>query len=126
MRLLRVSSVTFEEYFEPNIPPYAILSHRWEDDEILYGDILARKFTHKKAYEKFKYTCDQAVKEKLESIWIDTFCIDKSSSADLSEAINSMFRWYEKAEICYAYLMDYSREKSHIAPFDSSAWFSCG
>ncbi len=39
-------------------------------------------------------------------IWIDTCCIDKSSSAELSEAINSMYRWYEESVVCYAYLED--------------------
>ena len=28
------------------------------------------------------------------------------SSAELSEAINSMYRWYENAQVCYAYLHD--------------------
>jgi len=39
-------------------------------------------------------------------LWIDTCCIDKSSSAELSEAINSMYRWYEESNVCYAYLED--------------------
>ncbi|KAG8169133.1 hypothetical protein KVR01_001882 [Diaporthe batatas] len=40
-------------------------------------------------------------------IWVDTCCIDKSSSSELSEAINSMFAWYEEATFCVAFLDDY-------------------
>lgn len=38
--------------------------------------------------------------------WIDTCCMNKSSSADLNEAINSMYEWYQKPGRCYAYLHD--------------------
>ncbi|EIW51976.1 uncharacterized protein TRAVEDRAFT_86572, partial [Trametes versicolor FP-101664 SS1] len=39
-------------------------------------------------------------------VWIDSCCIDKASSSELSEAINSMFEWYSEADVCYAYLAD--------------------
>lgn len=125
MRLLRVDSLTFEEHFEPDVPQYAILSHRWEEEEILYADIIAGRFKHKKALMKLRYTCEQTRKDNLEFVWIDTFCIDKTSSADLSEAINSMFNWYRDAAVCYAYLSDYTTLEEE-APFTSSTWFSRG
>ncbi|KAF5344927.1 hypothetical protein D9758_011602 [Tetrapyrgos nigripes] len=41
-----------------------------------------------------------------EYIWIDSCCINKDSSAGLSEALNSMFQYYENSEVCYVYLPD--------------------
>ena len=57
-------------------------------------------------YRKIQQTCEIACAQGIEYAWVDTCCIDKSSSAELSEAINSMFQWYQAAEICYAYLSD--------------------
>ncbi|KAI1292986.1 HET-domain-containing protein [Xylaria venustula] len=68
---------------------------------------------------------------KIAYIWIDTCCIDKSSSAELSEAINSMFEWYRQSHVCYAYLSDVlsNREQdppTGIVPFEKSRWFTRG
>ncbi|KAI4595348.1 hypothetical protein KJ359_007023 [Pestalotiopsis sp. 9143b] len=49
---------------------------------------------------------EEALSDGYEYIWVDTCCIDKTSSAELQEAINSMFKWYERAKVCYAYLSD--------------------
>jgi hypothetical protein len=62
----------------------------------------------------------------LKYTWIDTCCIDKTSSADLSESINSMFRWYQKSEICYAYLFDFEPVEDTSRGLASSSWFSRG
>lgn len=56
-----------------------------------------------------------------EYVWIDTCCIDKTSSAELSEAINSMFAWYQEAKVCYAYLFDVPDR-----PLKASRWFTRG
>ncbi|KAL5905981.1 hypothetical protein ACKVV1_010394 [Pyricularia oryzae] len=37
----------------------------------------------------------QVQRHPIPYVWVDICCIDKTSSAELSEAINSMFRWYE-------------------------------
>jgi hypothetical protein len=61
--------------------------------------------------------------------WIDTCCIDKTSSAELSEAINSMFKWYGDAEICYAYLSDVPGNgdiDQQWKEFANSRWFNRG
>ncbi|KAJ8128451.1 hypothetical protein O1611_g5180 [Lasiodiplodia mahajangana] len=90
-------------------PPYAILSHTWGDDEILFRDWQhedGRDVERKASFDKIKGCCHQAADDGLEWIWIDTCCIDKQSSAELSEAINSMFKWYKNAAVCYAYLFD--------------------
>jgi hypothetical protein len=108
MRLLKVDSPELElvEFFGNRIPEYAILSHTWGDDEVLYGDLHTGNYRHKEGYKKILYTCDQARKDSVRWCWVDTCCIDKTSSAELSEAINSMFNWYNRAYICYAYLAD--------------------
>ncbi|KAI5997501.1 heterokaryon incompatibility protein-domain-containing protein, partial [Pisolithus albus] len=95
---------------------YAILSHRWEDDaEVTYEEMIGlmkmegRKrdeVRDRSGYQKIIKTCKQAMKDGYEWLWIDTCCIDKRSSAELSEAINSMYRWYQDAQVCYAYLND--------------------
>src|ERR1700712_4823107 len=106
MRLLNVDTLKLEEFPGSERPPYAILSHTWGDDEVSFSDIASSKAEAKGAYLKIKYACHQAKKQKLKYCWIDTCCIDKSSSAELSEAINSMFSWYSSAAVCYAYLED--------------------
>lgn len=95
------------------MPDYAILSHTWEpDQEVPYQEMLAaggdpcHPARKKSGFKKIQETCQQAHDEGFLYVWIDTCCIDKSSSAELSEAINSMFQWYKNASVCYAYLSD--------------------
>lgn len=85
---------------------YAILSHTWEDEEVLFREIDDQTATTKKGYRKIDFTCREAIEDGFDYAWIDTCCINKDSSAELSEAINSMYRWYYQAHICYAYLAD--------------------
>jgi hypothetical protein len=95
---------------ESKIPPYAILSHTWGADEVTLQQFTDRSLTAnyptEGGYWKIRKACQQALTDGLHYVWVDTCCIDKSSSAELSEAINSMFRWYRKARVCYAYLDD--------------------
>ncbi|XEU97654.1 hypothetical protein FSHL1_002940 [Fusarium sambucinum] len=118
---------------EDQTPPYAILSHTWSDDELSFQDIMSlRTGTHligRTGWSKVHNACRLALSLELRYIWIDTCCIDKSSSAELQEAINSMFRWYELADICFAYLSDVSAsEDPEIAgsSFRRSRWFKRG
>ena len=94
---------------------YAILSHRWVRQEVDYDEMveLAKmdrkerdEIRQRDGYRKILQCCEQAQKDGYEWLWVDTCCIDKRSSAELSEAINSMYRWYENAKVCYAYLHD--------------------
>ncbi|KAI1874115.1 uncharacterized protein JN550_002694 [Neoarthrinium moseri] len=107
MRLLDTKTFVLKDFIGSNTPPYAILSHTWEDDEVLFQDMgnldLARR---KKGWSKVERCCEQARNDAWDWVWIDTCCIDKSSSAELSESINSMFKWYRRAMVCYAYLSD--------------------
>lgn len=97
-------------YFASPPNHYAILSHTWRDDEVLFQDmqLMERSAKRKKGWAKVQFTCDQARRNRYQYAWIDTCCIDKSSSAKLGEAINSMFKWYARAGCCYAYLDDYA------------------
>jgi hypothetical protein len=123
-----------EEIFT-NIPPYAILSHRWgkPEEELSFPDIAnGLTLENGKGYEKVIGCCEQAIKDGYKYVWIDTCCIDKSSSAELSEAINSMYAWYTRSSICYAYLVDVSKEETPEdyakdgSDFRKSEWFKRG
>jgi hypothetical protein len=121
MRLLNVDTLTLHTFVGTNIPTYAILSHTWGPEEILFEDITQYRdgATLKKGWAKVKGCCEKAAIDDFHWVWIDTCCIDKSSSTELSEAINSMFQWYQRAGICYAYLEDISqirpKEKPRLA-----------
>ncbi|KAG4442159.1 hypothetical protein IFR05_002372 [Cadophora sp. M221] len=100
---------------------YAILSHVWGLEEVSFQDIMgSRVLAEKKiGYAKIVGSCRQARQDGFNYIWIDTCCIDKTSSTELSEAINSMFQWYHDSKICYAYLADV--DVDDIALIDDAA-----
>jgi hypothetical protein len=81
------------------IPRYAILSHTWGADaeEVSFKDMIDGTGTSKPGYDKIRFCGEQAGHDDLQYFWIDTCCIDKSSSTELQEAIDSMFRWYRNA-----------------------------
>ncbi|KAH6704226.1 hypothetical protein BKA61DRAFT_680479 [Leptodontidium sp. MPI-SDFR-AT-0119] len=125
MRLLQLdadgnSSLT--EFFENDIPKYAILSHRWEAEEVTFKDLTDGTSKAKAGYGKIHFCGEQARRDSLKYFWVDTCCIDKSSSAELSEAINSMFRWYQDATKCYVYLPDVSRPGNDSADGSNEDW----
>ena len=129
MRLLHTKQLAsgnfaIEEFTDYNTPPYAILSHTWEKDEVSFQDMEGDggKAKPKKGFEKIRDCCSFARANGFDYAWIDTCCIDKASSAELSEALNSMYRWYEEAEICYAFLADISS----IKEFKPCRWFDRG
>lgn len=113
------------EYFQgSDIPQYAILSHKWGSEEVSHRDVLKRKGERKEGWRKIKLCCLQALRDSLDYVWVDTCCIDKSSSAELSESINSMYNWYSNAEVCYVYLQDV--ESTHNGEIQRSDWFNRG
>ena len=130
MRLINVKTLRLEEFLDDNIPPYAILSHTWGNDteELTIRDVeLGEVDKPGVGSIKLRGCCKQAEKEGLGYAWIDTCCIDKTNLVELSEAINSMFRWYSRASICYAYLSDVPNNDEPWKPaskFQSSRWFS--
>ncbi|KAE9380043.1 HET-domain-containing protein [Stipitochalara longipes BDJ] len=130
MRLLNTTTLTFHEFLGNEIPYYAILSHRWGLDEVTFQDLQNNRENMKTVgWEKVIGCCAQARKEGWDYVWIDSCCIDKSSSAELSESINSMYLWYQNSQVCYAYLNDVSAEKDHEragSAFRNSSWFTRG
>lgn len=129
MRLLNTTSMTVEEFVGQDMPPYAILSHTWAKEEVLLVDILSGTASSKKGYAKIRGCCAKAAEHGFHWVWIDTCCIDKTSSAELSEAINSMYHWYERSTICYVYLQDVAvgdGGSSQLWRFGASRWFTRG
>ena len=172
MRLLNVISRRLEDFFNKPVPEYAILSHTWGENEIVYQDfqqndhllrllrevqflsLSLTQLSQKPAlsqsrirnettldslkphstpsrYVKIDGCCAQAIKDGCPYVWIDTICIDKSNSAELSEAINSMYKWYANASVCYVYLSDVRstfdpQDELGSADFRKSRWFTRG
>jgi hypothetical protein len=117
------------------IPPYAILSHRWSDFEILIEDISNGNYEKKEeSYRKLRFCVEQAAQDGLQYIWIDTCCIDRWDNTERSKAINSMFQWYRDAARCYVFLSDVSLSavtdtlpcSDWEASFGESKWFTRG
>ena len=127
MHLINTENLKIEDFPPNRIPRYVILSHRWEDEEVSFQDMQTGLALGKAGYVKIERFCDQARSNGFQHAWIDTCCIDKTSSAELSEAINSMYRWYQNAEVCYTYLSDVHTETIlEDASFANSAWFTRG
>lgn len=117
------------------ITPYAILSHTWgeDDEEVTFEDLKDGSRKTKNGYRKLRFYGQQAARNRLQYFWVDTCCINKSRDSKLSEAINSMYRWYYEAAICYVYLADvWTKDqmdpslKPWEAAFKNSRWFTRG
>ena len=133
MRLINTQTHQLESFDNwDTVPPYAILSHTWEQKEILFCDIMPTptKATRKKqGWSKILGASAEAEKLGIFYLWVDTCCINKESSAELSMSINSMFAWYRDARVCFAYLGDFSGNKDSDdggTSFDSSRWWTRG
>lgn len=140
MRLLQRNNdgrYTLTEFIGDAIPRYAILSHTWgaDHDEVNLADLEKDTNMIKGGFKKIHFCADQAAKDNLRYFWVDTCCIDKTSSAELTEAINSMVKWYRKATQCYVYLPDVSTgsltsaslvRQDWYPAFQQSRWFTRG
>ncbi|OAQ99080.1 hypothetical protein LLEC1_07357 [Akanthomyces lecanii] len=109
MRLINANTLDIEEFFGDDVPGYAILSHTWGPEEVTLQEWPRRQeptISSKSGYQKILSACRLANAHHLSYVWVDTNCIDKTSSAELSEAINSMFDWYSDAQVCLVHLED--------------------
>ncbi|KAL8664743.1 MAG: hypothetical protein Q9168_007842 [Polycauliona sp. 1 TL-2023] len=107
MWLINVHTTQLEEVWDEEVKAYAILSHRWQQDEITFKDMQnPEAAANKPQFSKIAGVCEIARNDGYDYAWVDTCCINKDSSAELTEAINSMFRWYKAAAVCYAFLSD--------------------
>lgn len=123
---------------EDKRPPYAILSHTWAADnshEVTFAEVETEEGQKKAGYEKIRFCAEQARKDGIEHFWVDTCCINKTNLVELSEAITSMYRWYQEAVKCYVYLADVScPQQDHKCDsyalwgpqFQTSKWFTRG
>jgi tetratricopeptide (TPR) repeat protein len=138
MRLLHFDALgrlVLTDFRGKTIPPYAILSHRWSDSEILIEDISNRTYKEKEeGYRKLQFCAERAAQDELQYVWIDTCCIDRWNNNERSKAINSMFQWYKDAARCYVFLSDVLVSTRRVpvqrsdweASFRASAWFTRG
>ncbi|CAN9326707.1 unnamed protein product, partial [Alternaria alternata] len=138
MRLLHYNALrrlVLTDFRGKAIPPYAILSHRWSDSEILIEDISNETYKEKEeGYRKLQFCAERAAQDELQYFWIDTCCIDRWNNNERSKAINSMFQWYKNAARCYVFLLDVSassatepvQRSDWEASFRASAWFTRG
>jgi ankyrin repeat protein len=132
MRLINANTFEIEEFPEYCVPHYAILSHTWGKDfeELSFRDLEEGNIEKPGIGAiKLRGCCQQAIKDGLGYAWIDTCCIDKTNLVELSEAINSMFRWYQNATICYAFLSDVpgnENPQEEGSKFQKSRWFQRG
>ena len=120
---------------DQDIPEYVVLSHTWgaAGQEVTLQDFQSRfseQQTGKAGYAKIRFCSDQAAQDGYKHLWIDTCCIDKTNSVELTEAINSMFRWYREAARCYVYLSDVKvgelQNNDWQKDFINSKWFTRG
>jgi hypothetical protein len=119
------------EYDESNLPQYATLSHTWEEDEVTFEDMALGRGRDKSGYHKLVRCGKQAANDGLGFFWADTCCVDRSSSAQLSEATNKTFQWFRNATKCYVFLADVSCPTESDSPpkqvleaLWSSKWFT--
>ena len=134
MRLLNTKKILPEAFPNPKIPwipDYAILSHRWGKTEVSLQEILnpSPELCDTVGYQKVKRCCEQAASVGFDYVWIDTCCIDKTNSAELTEALNSMFHWYRNSQVCYSYLDDVpssDEPRAENSRFRESRWFTRG
>jgi len=133
MRLINVDTLCLEQFTrdpDPEQTPYAILSHTWEEpgQELSFEDVMRMDGDIGSARiqsEKLKGCCERAKSQGLKYVWIDTCCFNTQSQTEVEEAINSMFRWYEKSRVCYVLLSDL-RSPFTPAEFKSCRWFGRG
>lgn len=123
MRLINVYTLELIEFIGDDVPLYAILSHTWEKEEVTYQDCIGKLNLHKRGWEKIYKTCELTKEHHLEYVWIDASCIDKSSSAELSEAINSMYNWYQNSHVCFTWLADWDGTESGEEGLRSCRWY---
>ena len=131
MRLLNTSTYELRDCGEA-VPEYAILSHRWQSPEISFQTLnpaeLRDSSRKTPQLDKIRNACAKACKRSppLQWLWIDTCCIDKKNAVEETQSINSMFAWYYRATVCYAYLFDVDESAPPQQTFPKSVWFTRG
>jgi hypothetical protein len=135
LRIHRNGQLHLEDFSKGDKPPYAILSHTWgqDDEEVSFRDLKDGSAQKKAGYGKIAFCAKQAAKDNLAYFWVDTCCIDQSNSSKVSEAIISMYDWYQEATRCYVHMSDVlwkdnssARNNEWMSAFKKSRWFTRG
>ena len=126
MRLINTETLELHDFSLQEIPPYVILSHTWGDGEVSFQEMSLPSRSSMNGFEKIAKTCQLARGHGLGFAWVDTCCIDKSSSAELTESINSMWQYYLNAAICYVSLQDLSPDIPIEDGLAQCRWFTRG
>ncbi|KAJ8522665.1 hypothetical protein ONZ45_g790 [Pleurotus djamor] len=111
-----------------NLARYAILSHRWGDDELDYETMKSGRSSlgNRKGYMKVLEFSKKAKAYNCAYIWFDTGCINKQSSSELEESIRSMYAWYRDAAVCIVYLEETVKQLSGGPDGKTDDWFFRG
>lgn len=137
IRLLKAENCRLpsdEERKAQQTAPYVIISHVWNRDEMVFEDMA--EFDSSKpstlwkkpaSAAKMSGACKKVLEvsnKRIKHLWLDTVCINKKDPFELSTSINSMYRWYKRAAVCFAYLYDYP--SNDVVQFTESEWFTRG
>ena len=126
MRLLNLETLELRECTQLDRPRYVILSHTWEAEEVSLEQSYQPNVAAKAGYIKILNFCREGAKNGFDWGCVDTFCIRKTSSAELSEAINSMYKGYKESDSCYAILSHVSSPEADRWQFSESPWYRRG
>lgn len=131
MRLLNVYTLKIDEFFENDIPQYSILSHTWGQDEASFEQWTADPnpaTSTKRGFMKALSACELSRRDGFQYTWIDTVCINKMNNVELTEAMNSMFKWYQASAVCYAHLEDLQQQPAaaRMRQLPTCRWFTRG
>ncbi|KAH6648114.1 heterokaryon incompatibility protein-domain-containing protein [Truncatella angustata] len=129
MWLIDTNTLELKEFSSPPAK-FAMLSHTWDSDEVTFQQFQKpHEAQYQQGYRKIEHTCEEARRQKIPYAWVDTCCIDKTNSAELTESINSMFTWYAKSFITYVFLMDLMTDPKvtlTTKTLKSCRWFTRG
>ncbi|KAI0329284.1 HET-domain-containing protein [Cubamyces sp. BRFM 1775] len=143
MWLLNTHTAELRDFASSKDIRYAIISHVWQQEpkeqtfhEVRAVSALCKASGSEPAVDPFSLLsrkirdcCRMAARAGYDWLWLDTCCIDQHSSAELSEAINSMFTWYAAAQVCYVYLHDVGDDEDPAkdgSAFRRSVWHTRG
>jgi hypothetical protein len=77
MRLIHAKTLKIHEFLnEAQLPPFAILSHTWEEEGCTLQQMqhpAATLVSRQKGHKKIQLCCKQALEDGLEWAWIDTY-----------------------------------------------------
>ncbi|KAL8913215.1 MAG: hypothetical protein Q9171_001929 [Xanthocarpia ochracea] len=137
IRLLNAESFTLQQFKDEENPPYVIISHRWAEDpsqEVVYDDMAQppelrsfRLASKPASASKITQACQKVLEDtkgEIKHLWLDTVCIKQDNPMELSTAINSMYRLYQEARVCFAYLSDFP--STEVQTLGQSDWFNRG